>query len=169
MTRKVRPRARKKRGRVKKKKRERAITVIHGPNLNLLGTREPQTYGSMTLREVDASIRSLCAELGCKVKCEQHNSEGQLIDAIHAAAARSSAIVINPGAYTHYSYALRDALASVAVPKIEVHLSNTHAREPFRAISVTAAAVDGSVSGFGVQSYLLGVRAAAAMLDEAKD
>jgi 3-dehydroquinate dehydratase II len=151
---------------VKRKKRQKSIAVIHGPNLNLLGAREPDVYGSMTLRDVDAAIRKLCGELDCKVSIEQHNGEGELIDAVHAAAARGSAIVINPGAYTHYSYALRDALAAVVVPKAEAHLSNTHSREPFRRRSVIAAAVDGTVGGFGVNSYLLAVRAVAAMLDE---
>jgi len=151
---------------VKKKKRPKSIAVIHGPNLNLLGMREPEIYGSATLRDVNAAIRELCDELKCKVTTEQHNGEGELIDAIHAAAARGSAIVINPGAYGHYSYALRDALASVAVPKIEAHLSNTHAREPFRRRSVIAPAVDGTVGGFGVNSYLLAIRAAVALLDK---
>ena len=151
---------------MKKKKRPKSIAVIHGPNLNLLGMREPEIYGSATLRDVNAAIRELCDELKCKVTTEQHNGEGELIDAIHAAAARGSAIVINPGAYGHYSYALRDALASVAVPKIETHLSNTHAREPFRRRSVIAPAVDGTVGGFGVNSYLLAIRAAVALLDK---
>jgi len=140
--------------------------VIHGPNLNLLGAREPDIYGRTTLRDVDASIRRLCDELDCKVSIEQHNGEGELIDAIHKAAARGSGIVINPGAYTHYSYALRDALAAVAVPKVEAHLTNTHARERFRRRSVIAPAVDGTVGGFGVNSYLLAIRAVVALLDE---
>ena len=150
---------------MKRKRRPKSIAVIHGPNLNLLGMREPDVYGTTTLREVDAAIRKLCSELHCKVSIEQHNGEGDLIDAVHRAAARGSAIVINPGAYTHYSYALRDALAAVSVPKVETHLSNTHAREKFRTRSVIAAAVDGTVGGFGVNSYLLAIRAAAAMLD----
>jgi 3-dehydroquinate dehydratase II len=148
------------------KKRAKSIAVIHGPNLNLLGSREPEIYGSETLRDVDAAVKTLCAELRCKVTTEQHNGEGEMIDAVHEAAARGSAIVINPGAYAHYSLALRDALASVSVPKIEAHLSNTQAREPFRRRSVTAQAVDGTVAGFGVDSYLLAVRAANALLDK---
>jgi 3-dehydroquinate dehydratase II len=151
---------------VKRKKRAKTIAVIHGPNLNLLGAREPEIYGSTTLRDVDAAIRGLCDELGCKVSFEQHNGEGELIDAVHRAAARGSGIVINPGAYTHYSYALRDALAAVAVPKVETHMTNTHAREPFRRRSVIAPAVDGTVGGFGVNSYLLAVRAVCALLDQ---
>jgi len=151
---------------VKGKRKGRSIAVIHGPNLNLLGKREPAIYGTLTLREIDAAIRKLCAKLDCTVTTEQHNGEGELIDAVQKAAARGSAIVINPGALAHYSYALRDALAAADVPKAEAHLSNTQAREPFRRRSVTAAAVDGTVGGFGVDSYLLAIRAVATRLDE---
>jgi 3-dehydroquinate dehydratase-2 len=154
---------------VKKKRPERSIAVIHGVNLDMLGSREPEVYGRMTLKEVDAAIRTVCRELKCKVSIEQHNGEGELVDAIHAAAARGSAIVINPGAYAHYSYAIRDALSAVSLPKVEAHLSNTYAREPFRRRSVIAPAVDGCVVGFGVNSYLLAIRAAAAMLDAISD
>jgi len=150
---------------VKGRRSNRSIAVIHGPNLNLLGTREPEVYGSMTLRDVDAAIRKLCEQLGYEVTTEQHNGEGELIDAVQKAAVRGSAIVINPGALAHYSYALRDALAGAAVPKVEAHLTNTQAREPFRRRSVTAAAVDGTVGGFGVDSYLLAIRAVVARLD----
>jgi len=150
---------------VRGKRSGRSIAVIHGPNLNLLGEREPSIYGSMTLRAIDATIRKLCAQLGCSVTTEQHNCEGELIDAVQKAAARGSAIIINPGALAHYSYALRDALAAAAVPKVEAHLTNTQAREPFRRRSVTAAAVDGTVGGFGVDSYLLAIRAVVARLD----
>lgn len=144
---------------------DRSIAVIHGPNLNLLGKREPAVYGSTTLREIDAAIRALCKQLGRVVTTEQHNGEGEMIVAVQKAAARGSAIVINPGALAHYSYALRDALAAADVPKVEAHLSNTQAREPFRRRSVTAAAVDGTVGGFGVDSYLLAIRAVCARLD----
>lgn len=154
---------------MKKKKSQRSIAVIHGVNLNSLGSREPEVYGRTSLKEVDSAIRELCRELNCKVSIEQHNSEGDLVDAIYAAAARGSAIVINPGAYAHYSYALRDALNGVSVPKVETHLSNTHARESFRRRSVIAPVVDGCVVGFGVNSYLLAIRAAAAMLDAISD
>jgi 3-dehydroquinate dehydratase-2 len=147
-----------------KKKRARSIAVIHGPNLNLLGTREPEVYGSETLSDVDTAIRALARDLGCTVSIEQHSGEGDLIDAVHAAAARGAAIVINPGAYAHYSYALRDALAAVSVPKVEAHVSNTQARGGFRRRAVTAQAVDGTVAGFGAESYLLAMRAALAML-----
>lgn len=146
-----------------------SVIILHGPNLNALGTREPQTYGTTTLAEIDASLARLAAELGCEIDAQQHSSEGALIDAIHAAAQRGQAIVINPGAYTHYSYALRDALAAVTVPKIEVHLSNIYAREAFRRRSVIAPVVHGSITGFGPQSYLLALRAAVAMLDEIRD
>ena len=150
---------------MKGKRSSRSIAVIHGPNLDLLGKREPSVYGSMTLRQIDAAIRKLCADLRCSVTTEQHNGEGEMIDAVHKAAARGGAIVINPGALAHYSYALRDALAAANVPKVEVHLTNTQARETFRRRSVTAAAVDGTVGGFGVDSYLLAIRAVCARLD----
>ena len=144
----------------------KTIAIIHGPNLNLLGKREPDVYGTATLNDVDAAIRALAAELGCDVTSSQHSGEGEIIDAVHAAAAAGHAIVINPGAYAHYSFAIRDALAAVSVPKAEVHLTNIHARELFRRTSIVAPAVDGIVAGFGVESYLLAVRAVAAMLDK---
>jgi 3-dehydroquinate dehydratase-2 len=147
------------------KRRKKSIAVIHGPNLNLLGSREPEIYGSATLRDVDAAIRKLCDDLECSVTIEQHSGEGEIIDAIHAAAAKGSAIVINPGAYAHYSYAVRDALASVSVPKVEAHVTNTQAREAFRRRSVIAPAVDGTIAGFGIDSYLLAIRAACALID----
>jgi len=147
---------------------QRSIAVIHGPNLNLLGTRDPRVYGTATLNAINAEIRRLAKQLGVRVTLEQHSGEGELIDAVHRAAARGSAIVINPGAYAHYSLALRDALAAVGVPKTEVHLTNVHARERFRRRSVTSAAVHGCVVGFGANSYLLALRAAAAMLDDVK-
>jgi 3-dehydroquinate dehydratase II len=145
-------------------KKGKSVAVIHGPNLDLLGTREPSIYGKTTLRELNAALEKLCDELGVSATFEQHNSEGALIDAVTAAAARGAAIVINPGAYTHYSLALRDALSAAQVPKIEAHLSNTQARESFRRRSVVAAVVDGTIAGFGVLSYHLAVRAAASML-----
>jgi 3-dehydroquinate dehydratase-2 len=147
---------------------KRHVVVLHGPNLSALGTREPQTYGTATLDQIDRSIRDLAVQLSLDVTIEQYQGEGELITAIHKAAAVGSAIVINPAAYTHYSYALRDALAAVSVPKIEVHLTNIYARESFRRRSVIAPVVHGTVAGFGADSYLLALRAAAGMLDETK-
>jgi 3-dehydroquinate dehydratase-2 len=147
-------------------RRRPTVVVIHGPNLNLLGTREPAAYGSATLQDIDAVIRGLAEELDCDISTSQHSGEGEIIDVIHSAAVAGSAIVINPGAFSHYSYAIRDALAAADVPKVEVHLSNVHAREEFRRVSVLAPVVNGVVAGFGANSYLLGVRAVVAMLDK---
>ena len=135
------------------------ILVVHGPNLNLLGSREPGVYGSLTLAEINAALVSLAGELGAEVTLFQSNSESALIDAIHSAAASCDGILINPAAYTHTSVALRDAIAAVAMPTVEVHLSNIHAREEFRARSFIAPVALGQVSGFGLDSYLLGFRA----------
>ncbi len=137
-----------------------AILVLHGPNLNLLGQREPGVYGQVTLAEVDAAIVQHGAARGAKVECRQSNHEGVLVEAIQQAAGQGFAgVVLNPGAFTHYSYALRDAIAGVSIPVVEVHLSNLYAREPFRHRSVTAAVCRGQISGFGPQSYLLGLDA----------
>ena len=135
------------------------IGVIHGPNLNLLGTREPEVYGRATLEDVNAGVASLAAELGVDVEFFQSSHEGALVDHIHAAASRVSGFVVNAGAYTHTSIALADALAGVARPYVEVHLSNIFARERFRHHSYLAAGAAGLVSGFGAESYRLGLRA----------
>jgi 3-dehydroquinate dehydratase-2 len=135
------------------------VLVIHGPNLNLLGEREPEIYGSQTLADIDASIAALARELGVQVQCVQHNSEGAIVDELHAARTSYDAVVINPGAYTHYSYAIADAISAIRIPVVEAHLSNIAAREAFRRTSVIAPVCKGSVAGFGLRSYELALRA----------
>jgi 3-dehydroquinate dehydratase II len=136
------------------------ILFLNGPNLNLLGTREPAIYGHETLAEVEAMVRDRAVMLGVETDFRQSNSEGELIDWIHAARNQVSVIVINAGALTHTSVALRDAIAGVAIPTIEIHLSNVHSREEFRHTSLLTAVCKGVISGFGVQSYILGLDAA---------
>ena len=136
------------------------ILVLHGPNLNLLGTREPAVYGKVTLAEVDRMLRDHGRRRGNAVECRQSNHEGQLVDWLQAAQREGFAgVVFNPGAFTHYSIALRDAVAAIKLPVVEVHLSNVHSREEFRRHSVIAAVARGQISGFGPQSYLLGLDA----------
>jgi 3-dehydroquinate dehydratase-2 len=147
----------------------RSVSLLHGPNLNALGTRETDVYGLTTLAQIDERIRALAKELSIDVEIVQRQSEGELIDDIYKAAAAGRAIIINPGAYTHYSYAIRDALSSVHVLKVEVHLSNIYARESFRRRSVMSPVVDGTIAGFGPDSYLLALRAVAAKLDNTRD
>ncbi len=137
-----------------------AALVLHGPNLNLLGTREPGIYGRMSLQAVDRLIEQHARRRGLRVECRQSNHEGQLVDWLQGARRDGfMGVVFNPGAFTHYSIALRDAVAAIDVPVVEVHLSNVHAREEFRSRSVIAPAARGQISGFGPHSYLLGVDA----------
>lgn len=135
------------------------LQVIHGPNLNLLGTRETDVYGAQTLSEIDRAIRDWAKDKGIEVKIIQSNHEGAIIDAIHEAADRADGILINPAAYTHTSVAIRDAIAAVGIPAVEVHLSNIYAREAFRHNSLIAPVAVGQVSGFGGHSYILGLEA----------
>jgi 3-dehydroquinate dehydratase-2 len=141
------------------------IEVLHGPNLNLLGTRDPAIYGTTTLAEIDAELAKRAAARGAEVRCSQSNLEGELVDRIQRAKGWADAIVMNPGGYTHTSVTIRDAIDAVGLPAVEVHLSNLHAREAFRQVSVTAAKCIGQICGFGAQSYYLGLDAALAHVE----
>ena len=138
------------------------ILVLHGINLNMFGKREPGVYGTATLAEIDAGLLALAKELDTELECFQTNSEAEICERIHRAVTESdlAALLINAGAWTHYSYGLRDALAMLKIPIVEVHMSNIHAREPFRHQSVIAGIAKGQICGFGLDSYLLGLRAA---------
>lgn len=143
------------------------LLLIHGPNLNLLGTRETDVYGAQTLESINNRCLALAQELGVELEIRQTNSESAIVDLIQSAPGSFEGIVINPGAYTHYSYAIRDALAAVKLPTVEVHLSNIYAREGFRHKSVIAPVAAGQISGFGAVSYLLGIRALAELIRSA--
>lgn len=146
-------------------KRKVKVWVLHGPNLNLLGTRDPAIYGTTTLAEIDRELAKRAKARGAEVRCAQSNLEGELVELIQRARGAADAIVINPGGYTHTSVAIRDALDAVALPAVEVHLSNLHAREPFRQQSITAAKCIGQICGFGANSYYLGLDAALAHVE----
>jgi 3-dehydroquinate dehydratase-2 len=145
------------------------ILVLHGPNLNMLGTREPEIYGKITLAQINDRLRHLADSLESQVEAFQSNSEGELIDIIQQNGAASDGLIINLGAYTHYSIALRDAIAGLAKPTIEVHLSNIYAREPFRHTSVTAPVCRGMISGLGWRGYLLALEALVGLLREGEE
>ena len=139
----------------------KSILILHGPNLNLLGSREPQVYGNYRLEDINQALITRATELGVQVRCFQSNHEGALIDALHEAREWADGIVFNPGAYTHTSVALRDAISAIEIPVVEVHLSNVYAREPFRHKSLLAPVCLGKIAGFGWRSYLLGLQALA--------
>jgi 3-dehydroquinate dehydratase II len=140
------------------------VLVVNGPNLNLLGEREPEIYGTQTLAQLDEAVAHGAKSMGIDLSCAQYNSEGAIVDALHAARKTCEGVVINPGAYAHYSYAIADAIRAIGIPVVEVHLSNVAAREAFRRTSVTAAACRGVISGFGAGGYLLALRALAEIL-----
>ena len=142
------------------------ILVIHGPNLNLLGEREPGYYGSDSFASVNKEIMSKAESLNFECEIYQSNSEGELIDKLHSARLDCAGVVINAGAYTHYSYAIRDAIAAIKIPVVEVHMSNIHARDEFRHTSVIAPVCVGQIAGFGKNSYLLGIEALKAVVEE---
>ena len=142
------------------------ILILHGPNLNLLGTREPEVYGSMTLDGINNKVIELGKELGVEIQCLQSNHEGALIDTLHDAQTWANGVVFNPGAYTHTSIALRDAISAIQLPVVEVHLSNVYAREEFRHVSMISAVCKGKITGFGWRSYLLGLRALVEQLSD---
>jgi len=139
---------------------KKQILVLNGPNLNLLGTRQPEIYGKLTLAQIEKKVSTLAKDLAVEIDFRQSNSEGELVTWIQQAAGKFAAIVINPAAYTHTSLAMRDAISAVGLPVVEIHLSNIHKREQFRHHSYIAEVAVGQIAGFGVDSYLLGLRAA---------
>jgi 3-dehydroquinate dehydratase-2 len=140
------------------------ILLLNGPNLNLLGERQPELYGKLTLVQIEKKVRTLAEELGVEVDFRQSNNEGELVTWIQQAAGQFAALIINPAAYTHTSVAMRDAISAVGIPTVEIHLSNIHKREQFRHHSYIAEVAVGQIAGFGADSYLLGLRAAVALL-----
>jgi 3-dehydroquinate dehydratase-2 len=142
------------------------ILVLNGPNLNLLGKRQPEIYGTTTLAEIEKQVRALVKELGVEIDFRQSNSEGELVTWIQEAADGFAALVINPAAYTHTSLAMRDAISAAAIPTVEIHISNIHRREAFRHHSYIADVAVGQIAGFGVGSYLLGLRAAVELIQK---
>ena len=142
------------------------ILVLHGPNLNLLGKREPHIYGSDSLETINEAIRIAAQEEGMEVEILQSNHEGELIDILHRSSAWADVLLINPGAYSHTSIALRDAISAIGIPTIEIHLSNIHKREEFRRRSFIAEVASGQISGFGRESYILGIKAASWLLQK---
>ena len=142
------------------------VLILNGPNLNLLGKRQPEIYGKLTLAQIEQKVRMLARELGIEIEFRQSNNEGELVTWIQEAANKFGAIVINPAAYTHTSLAMRDAVSALGIPTVEIHISNIHQREPFRHHSFIAEVAVGQIAGFGVDSYLLGLRAAAELIQE---
>jgi len=142
------------------------ILILHGPNLNLLGTREPEVYGTMTLDDINTKLVELGKELGMEITCLHSNHEGALIDALQDARTWANGVVFNPGGYTHTSIALRDAISAIQIPVIEVHLSNVYAREEFRHVSMISAVCRGKIVGLGWRSYTLGLQALAELLTD---
>ncbi|HEV3090920.1 MAG TPA: type II 3-dehydroquinate dehydratase [Candidatus Cybelea sp.] len=140
------------------------VLILHGPNLNLLGERQPEIYGTQTLAEIDAAIVAAAESAGHQAHCEQYSGEGAIIDALHASRTTYDGVIINPGAYAHYSYAIADAIAAIGIPVVEVHLSNIASRESFRRTSVTAAACRAVVGGLGARGYVLALHALAEVL-----
>jgi 3-dehydroquinate dehydratase-2 len=141
------------------------VLVLHGINLNMFGRRDPEQYGTITLAEIDRQLTQLGAELNVAVECFQTNHEGEMVEKIHQAhIGKTDAVIINAGAWTHYSYGIMDALGILKVPIVEVHMSHVHAREEFRHVSVIAPLARGQITGFGVNSYLLGLRAASELI-----
>ena len=144
--------------------KKQKILILNGPNLNLLGTRQPDIYGRLTLAQIEKRVRALAKELAVEIDFRQSNNEGELVTWIQQAAGKFAALVINPAAYTHTSLAMRDAISAVGIPTIEIHISNIHKREQFRHHSFIAEVAVGQIAGFGLDSYLLGLRAAVAGL-----